>query len=78
MLIPAAPDSEDGEGDSSELIRNKALEKGVLALPGTAFFASGKRTAYVRASFSMLDDANTDEALRRLGEVVREARNEGK
>jgi tryptophan aminotransferase len=57
-------------------MKTKALENGVLALPGTVFFANGRRSAYVRASFSMLDDEKTDEALRRLGEVVREARGE--
>ena len=59
-----------------ELIRTKAFNNGVLALPGTSFFANGGRSAYVRASFSVLNDEDTDEALRRLAEVVREARGE--
>jgi tryptophan aminotransferase len=74
LLIPPPADDPNGEGDSSELIRHKALEKGVLALPGTAFLPNGRRSAYVRCSISMLDDEKTDEALRRLGEAVREAR----
>jgi tryptophan aminotransferase len=43
-------------------------------VPGTAFFASGRTSAYVRASFSVLGDEETDEAVRRLGVVIREAR----
>lgn len=73
LLIPPPADDPNGEGDSSELIKTKAFENGVLALPGTVFFANGRRSAHVRTSFSMLDDEKTDEALRRLGEVVRQA-----
>jgi len=58
-------------GDSKELIQNKAFEAGVLALPGTVFFAGGRRTAFVRASFSLLNEDDVDEALRRLAGVIR-------
>ncbi|KAF8322648.1 TdiD protein [Clavulina sp. PMI_390] len=75
-IPPPVDDLTATEGDSHDLIRNKAFANGVLALPGTVFFASGKRTAYVRASFSVLNDEDTDEALRRLGEVVKQARAE--
>lgn len=74
MIPPPEDDPNAAEGDSADLIRTKAFENGVLALPGTSFFANGRRSAYVRAAFSMLDDEKTDEALRRLGEVVRQAR----
>lgn len=74
LIPPPSGEPEGAEGDSSDLIRTKAYEKGVMALPGTTFFASGKRSAYVRASFSILNDQDADEALRRLGEIVREAR----
>lgn len=73
LLLPTVPDVE-GEGDSATIIRTHALEKGVLALPGTAFLPNGRKTAYVRASFSVLGDADIDEALRRLGSVVAEAK----
>ncbi|KAF8626924.1 hypothetical protein AX17_006425 [Amanita inopinata Kibby_2008] len=69
-------DNGEGEEDSEAIIRTKALEKGVLALPGTVFLPNGRKTNYVRASFSLLDEADVDEALRRLREVVLEARNE--
>ncbi|KAF8340328.1 pyridoxal phosphate-dependent transferase [Cantharellus anzutake] len=64
----------DDEGDSKTLIETNAFEAGVLALPGTVFFAIGRKTAYVRVSFSVLNDADTWEAVRRLSVVVREAR----
>lgn len=64
------------EGDSEAVIRTKALEKGVLALPGTVFHPGGRKTAYVRASFSLLPEDQVEEALRRLREVILEARNE--
>lgn len=47
-----------------------------MALPGTSCFANGRRSAYIRASFVVLNDEDTDEALRRLAEVVRETRGE--
>jgi len=76
LIPPPSDDLNATEGDSAELIRSKAFDNGVLALPGTSFFANGRRSAYVRASFSVLNDEDTDEALRRLAEVVREARGE--
>ena len=62
--------------DSEELIRSKAFENGVLALPGTSFLPKGGKTAYVRASFSLVDLNDIEEALRRLREVVLKARGE--
>ena len=62
------------EEDSSNLIRTKALEKGVIALPGTSFLPDGGKTPYVRAAFSLLDEADTEEAIKRLRAVVLEAR----
>jgi len=62
------------EPDSQELIAAKAIEKNVLALPGTVFLPSGQKTAFVRCSFSILDEEMVNEALRRLREVILEAR----
>ncbi|CAL1717225.1 unnamed protein product [Somion occarium] len=72
LLLPSTSDS-DSEGDSEALITTKAFENGVLALPGTAFLPNGRKTAYVRASFSLLSESQVDEALRRLREVILEA-----
>ena len=69
---------EEGDGgDSEAVIRTEALEKGVLALPGTVFHPSGRKTTYVRASFSLLPEDQVDEALRRLKEVILKARTAG-
>lgn len=68
LILPTADAS--GEGDSESLIRTKAFENGVLALPGTVFLPNGAKTAYVRASFSLLEEAEVREALRRLREVL--------
>jgi tryptophan aminotransferase len=57
-------------GDSESIIRTKAFEGGVLALPGTVFFPNGARTTFVRASFSLLEEEQVNEALRRLRVVI--------
>ncbi|KIJ59657.1 hypothetical protein HYDPIDRAFT_100292 [Hydnomerulius pinastri MD-312] len=58
------------EGDSKELIETKAYEGGVLALPGTVFLPNGRKTAYVRAAFSLSTEEQVNEALRRLRVVM--------
>jgi len=68
------PNEPSAEGDSENIIRTKALENGVLALPGTVFLPNGRKTAYVRASFSLLGEDDVNEALRRLKEVILQAR----
>ena len=76
-LLLKSPNSSSDElssGDSEAIIRTNALERGVLALPGTVFLPNGRKTAYVRASFSLVSEAEVDEALRRLREVVLDAR----
>ncbi|EJD49564.1 TdiD protein [Auricularia subglabra TFB-10046 SS5] len=60
-------------GDSKELIETKAFKGGVLALPGTVFYANGRKTAFVRASYSLLDEGQVNEALKRLATVIRDA-----
>ena len=62
------------EGDSFDLVRNKAFENGVLALPGTVFLPDGRKTAYVRAAFSLLPEEDVNEALRRLRITILEVR----
>lgn len=79
LLLPPSINCEtfeDDEGDSSVLIRTKAMQRGVLVLPGECSFFDERRTAYVRVSFSLLNDEDTDEALRRLASVLREEWNE--
>ena len=75
-LLLTAPGAEGGseEEDSEDVIRTKALEKGVLALPGKVFLPDGGKTAYVRAAFSLLEEPEVEEAMKRLRAVVLEAR----
>jgi len=75
LLLPPVPTSVNGtEGDSNQLIRTKALERGVLALPGSAFFPHERTSAYVRMPFSLLSEEEAEEGIRRLAQVVREER----
>jgi tryptophan aminotransferase len=60
------------EGDSTVFIRSKAIDRGVLVLPGATAFVDGRQTARVRVSFSLLTEEETDEAIRRLAEVLKE------
>lgn len=64
------------EGDSEDVITKRAFKQKILALPGTSFFPSGRKTAYVRATFSVLPEEHFDEAVRRIAEIVREVRKE--
>ncbi|KAJ3189522.1 hypothetical protein HDU85_003153 [Gaertneriomyces sp. JEL0708] len=65
-----------GIDDSSDLIKRKAMEKKVLLVPGFEFFPNATKTPYVRASFSIAEPKDMDEALRRLSELLKEARAE--
>ncbi|PVF99708.1 PLP-dependent transferase [Serendipita vermifera] len=69
LLLP--PTATAAEGDSTDLIRNKAVAAGVLTLPGASFFSIDRATPYVRASFSLISEEDVDEGLRRLAEVVK-------
>lgn len=72
MLLNSNSISEDG--DSEAVIRTKAFDKGVLALPGTVFLPNGSKTAYVRASFSLTEEEDVDKAIQRLRDAILEAR----
>jgi hypothetical protein len=49
-------------------------ERGGLALPGTVFLPNSRKTAYVRASFSLLEEAEVEQPFRRPADMVHEAR----
>ncbi|KAF4614086.1 hypothetical protein D9613_007470 [Agrocybe pediades] len=67
----------EGEGgDSETVIKTKAFEKGVLALPGTHFLPNGGATPYVRASFSLTGKEDVDRAVSRIREAILDARTE--
>ena len=63
--------------DSTFLIKNKAMFKGVLLIPGHDFYPNSVPTSYVRASFSTATPKEIDEALKLLGEMIRDERNYG-
>jgi len=66
---------EDGtEGDSFAVIREKAVAKGFLAVPGTSFMPSGSKSAAVRVSFSLATEDQAEEGFRRLRLVVDDVR----
>jgi tryptophan aminotransferase len=67
-------DDPQAEGDSHAAILTTGVERGVLALPGTAFLPNGRKSAYVRASFSLTPEKDVDEALKRLREAILAAR----
>ncbi|KAK2459881.1 hypothetical protein APHAL10511_008081 [Amanita phalloides] len=73
-LCLKADDGKGEEEDSEALIRTKAFEKGVLALPGTVFMPNGRKTGYVRASFSIVGEDEVEEGLKRLRETILESR----
>lgn len=74
LKLPKSVDLQNVEidGDSTMFIRNKAIERGVLVLPGATSYVDGRQTAYVRLSFSVLSDEATEEAIRRLATVLQE------
>ncbi|KAF8972143.1 PLP-dependent transferase [Flammula alnicola] len=66
--------SDASGGDSKAVIETKAFDKGVLALPGTVFLPNGRRTPYVRASFSQTGEEEVEKAIKRLRDAILEAR----
>ncbi|KAF8910539.1 PLP-dependent transferase [Gymnopilus junonius] len=73
-LLLSEDNAEDKGGDSEVVIKTKAFEKGVLALPGTVFSPNGRETAYVRASFSLTSEEDVDLAIQRIRDAVLDAR----
>ncbi|KAF5333019.1 hypothetical protein D9758_015185 [Tetrapyrgos nigripes] len=62
----------EGEGgDSAAFLEHKALEGGVLLLPGECCYIDGKKGCQVRLSFSVLSEEEVDEALGRLAKMLR-------
>ena len=55
--------------DSVELAR-RAVEHGVGIVPGTLFFPDGRGADTVRLSFSLVDEAQIDEGIEKLGTLL--------
>jgi len=74
LKLNIASPGKEHEADSSDLIATRAVQKGVLAVPGFAFLPNAGKSPYVRTSFSLIDAASADEGFARLASVIREAR----
>ena len=57
------------EVDSTELAR-RAVERQVGIVPGTLFYPDGRGADAVRLSFSLVDEAQIDEGIARLGSLL--------
>ena len=79
LKLPGTVDLQNVEidGDSTTFIRDKAIGRGVLVLPGATSYVDGRQTAHVRLSFSVLSDEATEEAIGRLATVLKEEIAEG-
>jgi len=65
--------SPSGIKDSYDLILKEALAKGVLAVPGFAFYPNGRKSSHVRTSFSLVDlEHEAEKGMARLAEAIRE------
>jgi hypothetical protein len=58
------------EEDSTPFIRDIAVPRGVLVLPGKTAFPDGRETLHVRLSFSLLSDEEMGEAVKRLAGAI--------
>jgi kynurenine/2-aminoadipate aminotransferase len=54
-----------------QLIQEKAVNAKVLMVPGRSCSVENKPSPYARAAFSVATDAEMDEALRRLADMLR-------
>jgi 2-aminoadipate transaminase len=57
--------------DTTDLAK-RAVERGVGIVPGTPFFPDGRGADNVRLSFSTVDEAQIDDGVERLGELLSE------
>ncbi len=69
--------NKDGsDGDSMDVIRTKAVARGVLAVPGVGFSPSKSKSPYVRVSYSQITPELAELAMERLRDTILEARGE--
>ena len=62
LTLPAGADSAD--------LARRAVERGVGIVPGTLFFPDGRGADTVRLSFSLVDEAQIDDGIERLGSLL--------
>lgn len=56
--------------DAAELLKRAVAEQRVAFVPGGAFFADGSGANTLRLSFSLADEAQIEEGIRRIGKLV--------
>jgi DNA-binding transcriptional MocR family regulator len=61
------------EGLEARALLPRAIDRGVVYLPGQYFYLAGQGGRALRLSFAALPASRIEEGVRRLGEVVREA-----
>ena len=61
-----------GIDDSSILIKEKAVKKGVLFVPGIEFLPNSRPTPFIRAAYSTASPEEIDIALSRLATLLDE------
>jgi tryptophan aminotransferase len=59
--------------DSFELLSKKGIEQRILAIPGMAFLPNMRAACELRASYSLVSEADMEEACRRIARLVDEA-----
>jgi tryptophan aminotransferase len=59
--------------DSFELLSNRGREIGILAIPGIAFMPNARKTRQLRVSYSLVTEADMDEACQRIARLVDDA-----
>lgn len=69
-LLPLNVEDPGDRGCSTAFIRDKLMANGVLFLPGATAFPDGRTTACVRLSFSLLEEAEMEEAVKRVARVL--------
>jgi kynurenine/2-aminoadipate aminotransferase len=64
----------DGIADSQKLITERAIDSKVLMVPGQSFMPNGEASPFVRAAYSTASEEDMNEALRRFGELLKQAK----
>lgn len=76
LRLKLPPSAVSESGDSFAVIREKAMKKNILAVPGMSFLPDKAISCYVRTSFSLIPEDSVEEGFRRLRSVVEEVWNE--
>jgi len=59
--------------DSFDLLSRKGIEARILAIPGMAFLPNMRAACQLRASYSLVSEADMEEACKRIARLVDDA-----